>query len=386
MSNLSNNFPGNFRKSSKGYKYFLVGDIFKSLNLKFDLSIYQQVEKASLALGAFSSLIKRIPEPSQFIQAYCRTEATLSSRIEGTQSTIEEAFMQNQDIKLEKRDDWVELQSYIQALEESITNLENLPVCTRLIRLTHKTLLSQVRGKTKQPGEFRHSQNWIGGSRPDNAHFVPPSSEFVDEAMSNLEKFIQDKTIPIAHLIKVALIHSQFETIHPFSDGNGRIGRMLISLYLLENRILDSPILYISSFFERNRKEYYVALDLARTNQEGIMKWISFFLDGVYQTANEGIDTTQKLIDLRENLVLEVIPKLGRSAEQGSVLLENLFKQPVVTAKDVRDILNISSPSAQKFLAKFTQLKILVEITGNKRNRIFVFKKYLSLLHSSENS
>ena len=341
------------------------------------------MEAASLALGKFSALIEKIPNPTGYIVAFTRQEATQSSRIEGTQTDIEDAFKSKEDIDPEKRDDWQELQSYIQALDSAVEKLNTIPLCNRLIKKTHKILLSHSRGKNKQPGEFRQSQNWIGGSRPSNAHFVPVVTEYVDTAMDNLEKFIQDTTLKIPHLIKAALIHYQFETIHPFLDGNGRIGRMVISLYLLENKILKHPILYISDYFENNRQSYYDALDNARKSQEGIVKWISFFMDGVYQTATKGIKSTQHILDLKENITNKILT-LGRIAKNAQRLLELLFDTPVINSSFISRKLTLSPQSSHTLIAKFIELNILIEMTGYKRNRVFLFKEYLDILSTGE--
>ena len=380
MTQFSDAFPGNQRNSRLGYDFYLPGDLFQCQSISFPMKIFQDMERASLALGEFSTLIKRIPNPELFLHCYLNKEATLSSKIEGTQTEIEDAYFDDADIEIERRDDWSELQAYIKAFNEAVQNLKELPLCTRLIRQAHQTLLSQVRGKDKLPGEFRRSQNWIGGSRPDNAHFVPPSYEYVSDLMGNLEKFIQDQKAPIPHLIKVALIHYQFETIHPFLDGNGRIGRMLISLYLVANKILEHPILYISSFFEKHRNDYYLSLDKARESQEGVIKWVSFFLDGVYQTARNGIEVTEKLIAYREDLVENKIPILGRRAPQALTLLDYLFSRLVVNAKMLQKDLNLSPQVAQKMLRDFIDLGILEEITGHKRNRVFVMRHYFDII------
>ena len=383
ISNLHDEFPGGYRKSPNNYQYYMVGDIFLAQQLNINLSISSQLEKASIALGKFSAQIEKIPNPNGYIRAFTNSEANQSSRIEGTQTNIEDAYKKEEDISVEKKDDWQEVQSYIQALNHGIKQLEQLPLCNRLIKQTHKILLSQVRGKNKLPGAFRKSQNWIGGSRPDNAHFVPPSAEYVADAMSNLEKFIQDEQTAMPHLIKVALIHYQFETIHPFLDGNGRIGRMLISLYLLEKGILKHPILYISQFFESNRKDYYFMLDNARKNQASVIKWISFFLDGVIQTAEQGIQKTESLIALKAELSQKIIG-LGRKAKNAQKLLDLLFEQPIIRSKDLTEALEISAQSCQTLVREFVKMKILREITGYKRNRIFIFASYLDLLYLND--
>ena len=382
IKNLHNQFPGGYRQSINDYEYYLVGDIFKShQKLNTNMAIFKQVEEASRVLGRFSILIEKIPNPITYISAYTKKEATQSSRIEGTQTNIEDAFISEKDISKEKKDDWRELHCYIEALDFAINQLKKLPLCNRLLKETHKILLSQARGKNKLPGEFRKSQNWVGGSRPDNARFVPPTAEYVGDAMANLEKFIQDKTVQIPTLIKAAIIHYQFESIHPFLDGNGRIGRMLISLFLLEQKVLKYPILYISDFFENNRSNYYDALDRARKNPEGVIHWISFFLDGIYKTAEKGEKSTQKILDLQESIITEKIPNFGRQAKNAKELLDLLFDQAVINSNNIVDKLGISANSAQKLISSFIKYGILKEITGYKRNRIFIFDDYLKLLY-----
>ena len=380
MNILNENFPGNYRKSDKGYNYYFIGDVFNSSKIELNNKIYQELEKTTLQLGRFSALIEKIPNPLLYISAFNNKEATLSSRIEGTQTNIGDTFKDEQYVNPEKKDDWVEVKSYIEALEHAKEGLKELPLCSRLIKSTHKILLSHSRGKNKQPGEFRKSQNWIGGTNPQNAHFVPPTQEYVNEAMGNLEKFIQDDKIPLPSLIKSAFIHYQFETIHPFLDGNGRIGRMLISLFLLEQKILKEPILYISEFFENNRENYYYYLDKARENKQGIKNWIRFFLKGICVTATKGIEITEAILKLEEDIEKNRIPQMGRMTNNAQKLLKLLFYYPVVGSKDIAQKLEINSQPTQNLIAKFVELKILFEITGHKRNRVFVFKEYLTLL------
>ena len=342
--------------------------------------IVRQMQDASLALGEFSSLIERIPNPQLFIHVYARKEAVLSSRIEGTQTNIEEAFREEAEVDLEKRDDWAEVNAYIEAMDKALELLQELPLCNRLIKQTHQHFLNQVRGKHKQPGEYRTSQNWIGGSRPDNAHFVPPMHEYVPELMGDLEQFAQQEQLPMPELINVALLHYQFETIHPFLDGNGRMGRMLISLYLMDKKILKHPILYISTFLERHRKDYYATLDKARESQVGVLQWISFFLDAVEQTAKDGILVTQELLNYDAALKTDVIPQLGRQAKNAARTLERLYLSPVVNAKQLQQSLGFSPQVSQNMVKLLTEHGILKEITGNKRNRLFIFHRYIDLL------
>ena len=381
---LESNFPGQWRNAASGYRYFLPADLFTTQDLNIPFRIQRQLEESSLTLGRFASLIEKIPNPTLFIHAYTKKEATLSSRIEGTQTEIADAFKNEQEIAPEKREDWAEVKAYIQALDHALERLEELPLCNRLLCEAHERLLAQVRGKNKQPGEFRRSQNWIGGSRPENAHFVPPAHEHVADLMANLEKFIDDDSQGIPHLIKAACIHYQFETIHPFLDGNGRIGRMLISLYLLQKKVLQHPILYISAFLEANRSNYYDALDRARKNKEGFIDWISFFLDAVEQSAQDGITVTQKLMDYDTVLREQKIPQLGRRAKNGLRLLDQLYEIPFISAASLQKTLQLNASASQALLKDFMKLGILTEMTGHKRNRVFLFKHYLHLLSGIE--
>lgn len=381
MNTNSPNFPGGLRHAKAGYDYYLPGDIFQSQEITLPFSIIKQTEEAGIALGRFASLTEQLPDPLFIIGAFSKQEARFSTQIEGTQTDVADAFIKQKDVPSEKRDDWAELHAYIDGLNAAVKELgENLPLCNRLLKDTHKILLSQVRGKSKSPGEFRKSQNWIGGSRPNNAHFVPPAHEHIADVMSNLEKFIQDDQLDIPHLIRAALIHAQFETIHPFLDGNGRMGRMLVSLYLLEKKLLQHPILYISHFFENHRQSYYMALDQSRKNIDGMIKWVSFFLDAVTATANNGIAVTRSIITHHKELSDSTIPAMGKRAPQGTALLNLLFQSPVINAREIQNSLEYSAQATQKLLNDFTDNGILREITGNRRNRIYVFEQYLKLI------
>lgn len=381
MAFLSEKNPGTVRQSPAGYHYYLPAGLQQiSGAIVLSPSVSKQMQDAALALGEFSSLIKRLPNADLFIRAYTKKEAVLSSRIEGTQADISDAFKEESEVAVEKRDDWGEVNAYIRAMNTAIERLNTLPVCNRLITQTHKILLSQTRGKNKAPGEFRISQNWIGGSHPNNAHFVPPSPECVADLMGDLEKFIQHKSHQLPELISAALIHYQFETIHPFLDGNGRLGRMLISLYLLERGILTAPILYISTFLEKKRKNYYAALDKAREGTDGLLKWVSFFLDAVEHTAKDGISVTQQIIKSQDDLKNKVAYELGKKSEKGHQLLDHLYHNPVISAKEIQEGLSFSPQVSHSLLQSFMELNILTEVTGQKRNRLFVFDEYFSIL------
>ena len=379
---LSNKFPGELCQKDD-YHFFLPGDLFLAQGFTFELPILRKLERATLKLGQFSEKIKDIPDAERFILVYSRKEARQSTRIEGTQTNVEETFQEEeQAIPQENRDDWQELQQYIIAMHHAVEKLDSVPLGIRLIKESHHILLSQARGRHRLPGEFRTSQNWLGGSRPSNAHFVPPSSEHILEAMSNLERFIHDEqTIP--HLIKIALIHYQFETIHPFLDGNGRMGRMLIPLYLMAQGIIEKPILYISDFFESNRNDYYDALDQGRQSKEGLIKWVSFFLDGVIETADKGLESTNAIISLQDE-VMQKISKLRRQTKNTKALADMLFIKPFVTSKDLHSRLECSKGAAQQLLKDFVDLNILTERTGQKRNRKYYFDRYVKILFADE--
>lgn len=344
-------------------------------------SLMNKLGEADRSLGRLDAFSELIPDIDFFIKMHITKEATVSSKIEGTQTSFEEALIQEEDINPEKRDDWREVNNYIRALNEAINELNNLPISNRLIKQTHKTLLQRVRGKEKMPGEFRTSQNWIGGSLK-NAVFVPPTHEEILTLMDDLEKFINTEltelNIEVPHLIKIALIHYQFETIHPFLDGNGRIGRLLITLYLIDKKLLRHPTLYLSDFFEQNRREYYENLTLVREKNE-IVNWLGFFLDGVIETAKKSINTFQNIIKLRENIELSRLITLGKKQVDGRKLIMELYKQPILDGVEISKLLGVHPATANRLIKDFQNLNILEEITGYKRNRIYAFREYIKL-------
>lgn len=343
-----------------------------------DPALNKLLSEADLKLGALNAFSQLIPDVDFFIRMHVAKEATQSSKIEGTKTNIEEALQSEAYINPEKKDDWQEVHNYIDAMNHSIVLLKKLPVSNRLLKEAHKILLRGVRGKHKLPGEFRASQNWIGGSSLQDAAFIPPHHQDVPALMSDLEKFINNEDLPVPHLIRIGITHYQFETIHPFLDGNGRLGRLLITLYLVNNNILHKPALYLSDFFERNRASYYDKLTAARTRND-LHQWLTFFLVGVQETAQNGIDTFNKIIQLRAETEEKMVSSLGRRLPRAKQLLNYLYSNPVIGMIEISKELDMDVSTAQRLIKDFENLNILKEKTGFKRNRIFVFEKYLKL-------
>lgn len=336
------------------------------------------LEDANLKLGALDAFSVIVPNVDVFIRMHVIKEATKSSRIEGTQTHIEEAVQKIGNIDPEKRDDWQEVQNYINAMNFAIGELENLPLSSRLFCNTHRLILDNVRGRQKQTGEFRRSQNWIGGSSLKDAVFVPPIHEEVNRLMGDLEKFINNDTIQVPHLIRIAIAHYQFETIHPFLDGNGRLGRLMITLYLVRHGLLHKPTLYLSDFFEKHKDLYVDNLMIVRSKND-LTQWIKFFLVAVAETASQGSQTFKDILALRDHIEGTLILSLGKKIPLAKDLLNYLYRTPVISAQDVTDDLGVSKPTANGIIKDFQNLGILKEQTGFKRNRIFIFDQYLNL-------
>jgi Fic family protein len=362
-----------------GYKAFIPNDINHSYSWQTP-EINILLEKATLRLGALDSFSRFVPDIGMFLKMHIVKEATLSSRIEGTQTNIEEALIKQSEVEPEKRNDWKEVSNYIEAMNYAIERLEDLPISTRLLKETHKILLDDARGEHKMPGEFRTSQNWIGGASISDAVFVPPPFHEVERLMGDLEKFIHNEDVAVPHLIKIALVHYQFETIHPFLDGNGRIGRLLIPLYLLSNKIIERPVLYLSAFFEKNKGIYYDNLMRVRRNND-LIQWIKFFLVGVAETSEMASASLQDILRLRQETQAEKIVHLGKRAPLAKKLLDYLFTQPIVTAAEVASVLGLSQVSAYKMIDDLVRMDVLKETTGYKRNRYFMFYKYVDIFH-----
>ncbi len=336
------------------------------------------LEEANHKLGSLDAFSQQLPDVDYFIRMHVIKEATTSSRIEGTKTNVEEALLKANEIQPERRDDWQEVQNYVAAMNHAVRRLKRVPVSTRLLKETHRILLGKGRGASKLPGEYRRSQNWIGGSSIKDAAFIPPAHDEVGPLMSDLEKFLHNDTIAVPNLIRIAIGHYQFETIHPFLDGNGRIGRLLITLYLVSKGLLVKPTLYLSDYFEKHRSVYYDKLMLARSRDD-LAQWIIFFLNAIVETCRKGIATFEKIQRLRDDVEGRRIVRLGKKISRARELIFNLYRNPRITSGDVCAILKVTPKSANELIQDLVELRVLAEITGSRRNRIFSFTEYVNL-------
>ncbi len=342
------------------------------------------LERATLALGRLDSISLLLPDPQLFLYAYVRREAVLSSQIEGTQSSLSDLLLFELDeVPGVPFNDVVEVSNYINALEHGMARLrEGFPLCNRLLREMHERLMARGRGSEKAPGEFRRSQNWIGGTRPGNAAFVPPPPQEVEPCMAALENFIHGGADATPVLLKAALAHVQFETIHPFLDGNGRLGRLLIALLLHEGGLLAQPLLYLSLYFKQHRTLYYSLLDRVRT--EGDWEaWVDFFLEGVWQTATGAVQTAQRLVSLFQQDIRRTQTG-GRGAANALRTLEALRQRPMCSLRQLCQMTGTTFPTATKSMQALVALGIVRELTGQRRNRVFVYDAYMNILNEKD--
>ena len=374
--NTENFASGQLRKGY-GYEYSMP-NLINAGWVWNDPQINCLLESAALRVGELNALARWFSDVDLFVQLHITKEAVVSSRIEGTKTRIDEACLPEHAVSIERRDDWREVNNYILALNDAIDELQTMPLSSRLLKQAHQTLLQSVRGEHKLPGEFRSSQNWIGGSSLADAAFIPPSHEHVPDLMSDLEKFLHNTNIQIPALVRIAIAHYQFETIHPFLDGNGRIGRLLITLYLVSEKVLDKPLLYLSSYFEKNTQLYYDNLTRVRSHHD-MIQWLKYFLVGVEQTTDEAIQRLKQILELKEQIELQIQDEFGKRAPTATILLRHLFQQPIVDVKEVMSVCDLSYGAANQLIQFMCQRAIVVEKTGQSRNRIFAFQPYLNI-------
>jgi len=362
-------------KDELQYKAFVPNLL--PFEIESDNELQSLLSKADLALGRLDGIAETLPDVDFFILMYIRKEATLSSQVEGTQATFADVLKAEAKVEdLEIHKDVDEILNYIKAMNYGLERLKSFPLSLRLIKEIHKILLEGVRGEGREPGEFRKSQNWIGGTTIQKASFVPAPPQEIMTLLDNFEKFLHDKSLmPV--LLKTGLLHAQFENIHPFLDGNGRIGRLLITFYLCQQKTLDRPLLYLSDFFKRYRQEYYDRLN-AFHEKDDIEGWLKFFFEGVAVTAEQAVETSKKILKLREEGLKKIL-SLGRSTPKATLVFNSLFHTPLATIRDIEKMTGLKNPNALALVNKLVNLEILKEITGRKRNKVFAYQQYIKL-------
>ncbi|MFW6134870.1 MAG: Fic family protein [Elusimicrobiota bacterium] len=373
---------GKYIKQMEGdlsYKAFIPNKLTHKLPFEINSKIFKKLSGADLMIGRLDGLMDLLPDPDLFRLMYVKKEATSSAKIEGTRATFNDLLVH--EAKIEDKsipDDVIEITNYIEAMNYGAKRLDTLPLSLRLIRELHKILLSDTRGAYKNPGEFRKTQNWIGGRTIEMASYVPPPPDRLNELLDNFEKYLHNKTnIPI--LVKTALLHAQFEMIHPFLDGNGRIGRLLITFYLYHEKVLRKPLLYLSDYFNKYRQDYYSRL-YGISHDGKYEDWLIYFIDGVVEVSKDAIQKTEKIVSLR-NKDVNKVTSLGKAAESGMKLLNYLYSNPIVTGNLVEEITGLAASNARNLISKFEEIKILEQIGNAKRNKRFHYKKYLELFN-----
>lgn len=348
-----------------------------------DPKLNDLIGRADRALGELNAFAQLIPDIDFFIQAYVAKEATQSSRIEGTQTNIEDAFKNLSEVEPEQRDDWSEVHNYIRAINSALESMKKLPLSNRLLRQTHAILMDGVRGEHKRPGEFRISQNWIGVSLK-NAAFVPPHHDHVTDLMTDLEAFLHAEKIHVHPLVRIAIAHYQFETIHPFLDGNGRLGRLMISLYLASEGLLEKPALYLSDYFERH-KTAYVDLLMGVRNANHMSAWLTFFMYGVEATAKEAAGVFKSILALKARIEGEILPHFStRRQSNAQTLMRDLYARPVIDISRAAQLIGSTTNTASALILDLVEHGVLTEITGQRRNRLFLFSTYIKLFYRTE--
>ena len=388
MGNHSNDYAyraGAYRRQPTGYRAFIPAPLPPNPPIRITGELQALLSQADLALGRLDGSIQTLPQPDLFVLMYIRKEAVLSSQIEGTQSSLQDLLAAEARIFAPNRpNDVDEVVNYISAMNHGISRLSELPVSIRLIREIHTKLLQGVRGSHLTPGEVRTSQNWIGpaGCTLHEAAFVPPPPHQVMQDMSQLERFIHaDTALPL--LVKIGLVHAQFETIHPFLDGNGRVGRLLITFLLCEQKVLLKPVLYLSYFFKQHRQQYYEELQSVRDNGTW-EQWLTFFLSGIVEVSRQATETARRILALREEHHRVITDNFGRAAGNGHRVLEHIYEHPIVSVGDVQGLTETTYTAANDLVARLVKHGILHEFTGQARNRRFMYKSYIDLFHDTE--
>jgi Fic family protein len=382
VSNTSR--AGLYIQQNEGYRAFIPNPLPPVPEIVMDSEMWNLLSQADRALGRLDGATDALPDPDLFVFMYVRKEAVLSSQIEGTQASLIDVLeFESQALEPENPQDVAEVVNYVAAINYGLKRLPDLPVSLRLIREIHQELMQGVRGAEKNPGEFRRSQNWIGvgGCSLKDATYVPPPPHEMLKCLDNLEKFLHDPQ-PMPVLIRVGLAHAQFETIHPFLDGNGRTGRLLITFLLCEQNILQRPLLYISYFFKKYRAEYYQHLQAVRDSGNW-EDWLKFFLRGVYEVAQEAAATARKIVNLKEEHRQLLLSKMGRKSGNAIALLESLYFKPIFTVEHAEAITKLTYPNANVLVKKLIEFGLVKEITGQKRNRAFSYAPYLDVFRDS---
>ena len=374
---LENNRAGHLKKMQSDYQCFVPHNL-KDIKLNIDSEINALVNKAYLLLGRLDGMAITLPDIDLFVSMYVQKEAVISSQIEGTQASLVDVLQK--DKGKEKIKDTEEIVNYIKATHYAFKRLNKMPLCMRLIRETYAVLLSNVRGEEKMPGEFRRSQNWIGhaDSTLKDASFIPPAPDEMDICLGDLERYIHEDST-ISNLIKIALIHYQFETIHPFLDGNGRMGRLLIILYLREQGLIEYPVLYLSYFFKKNRNRYYELLNNIRIKGE-FEEWIKFFIDGICEISEDAITSIQKIVELKNTDMKKIRELSGSNISNLLLIYDYLLQHPFLEAEDIKNLVGVSKPTANKLLENLMTIEIVELVEDKKRYRQYVYKKYVDIL------
>ena len=371
---------GQYVEQRTGYKAFVPTPLPPNPPVVLNAELHRLLSDADRALGRLDGSIQTLPNPDLFVFMYVRKEAVLSSQIEGTQSSLVNLLeAEAQVFASDTPKDVDEVLNYVKAMNYGLERLQELPLCVRLIREIHERLLTGVRGERFQPGELRRTQNWIGpsGATLNEASFVPPPPDVVPEALSDWERFVaQDDELPL--LVKIGLAHAQFETIHPFLDGNGRVGRLLITFHLCARGVLSKPVLYLSHYFKQHRQEYYERLQAVRDRGEW-ESWLIFMLRGVLQVAGEATQTAREIVAMRELHRNLITKEFARSAAHGLIVLESLYARPILGVKEVIALTGMSFPSANDLIKRFVKHGLLTEITGQVRNRRFRYTPYIKI-------